>query len=134
MKLITRDTDYALRSLIYIQRHSKKIIPVSELVKNLGIPRPFLRKITQVLCRNGLLGSIKGPGGGFKLTPGARNITLEKLMCVFQGPFRLNECSFKKMPCPNTKTCFVRKKIQEIESYVRRQLKGIRLSQLIRGN
>ena len=55
MKLITRDTDYAIRALCFIARFKKKIVSVSELVKVLKIPRPFLRKILQTLNKKRIL-------------------------------------------------------------------------------
>jgi len=45
MKLITREIDYAIRALIYLADNGEKTIPVTELVEELGITRPFLRKI-----------------------------------------------------------------------------------------
>ena len=66
MKLITRDTDYAVRALCFIGQRQKRLISASELVANLKIPRPFLRKILQTLNREGILNSYKGKGGGFE--------------------------------------------------------------------
>ena len=67
MKLITRDTDYAIRAITYMAKHKESRVSVKELVKNLKVPRPFLRKILQVLDKKGLLRSYKGKGGGFLL-------------------------------------------------------------------
>lgn len=132
MKLITRDTDYALRALIFIARHPKSVVSASELVAQLKIPRPFLRKIMQELQHSGMLFSHKGQGGGFVLARPARRISLSEVMAVFQGPFVLNECLFKKSPCSNRKNCGLRRKILRIERYVRTQLGLIMVSSLLR--
>ncbi len=134
MKLITRDTDYALRALCFIARHKKKTVPVSELVEDLKMPRPFLRKILQVLNKKGILQSHKGQGGGFRLAKEARKIFLVDLIEIFQGPLSLNECVFKKVPCSNVHTCALRRKIGSIEKYVFSQLKSINLASLLRKN
>ena len=63
MKLITRDTDYALRAICYIAKQ-EKIVSVNELVKVLGVPRPFMRKILQRLSQEKILVSYKGEGRG----------------------------------------------------------------------
>jgi Rrf2 family protein len=131
MKLITRDTDYALRALCFISKHRKKTVSVAQLVKELKIPRPFLRKILQILNKERILKSYKGQGGGFSLTIPAKRIFLVDLIEVFQGPLRLNECFFKKMTCPNTETCALRKKINNIERYVIHELKSITLASLL---
>ena len=59
MKLITRDTDYAVRALIFIIKQKKEVISVNKLINNLKLPRPFLRKILQVLNKKGILNSAK---------------------------------------------------------------------------
>ncbi len=132
MKLITRDTDYALRALCFIARHKDKIVSAAELVEQLKIPRPFLRKILQILNKKRILKSYKGKGGGFLLALPAHKIFLVDLIEIFQGALRLNECFFKKMACPNTKTCALRKKINSIERYVTHELKSITLASLLR--
>ena len=132
MKLITRDTDYALRAICFIAKSKKKIISVSELVKELKIPRPFLRKLLQVLNKKGILKSHKGQGGGFQLNGPANKIFLVDLIVIFQGPLKLNECFFKKLRCPNINSCSLRKKIEGIENYVVRELKTITINSLLK--
>jgi len=132
MKLITRDTDYAIRALCYIGKREKELVSASELVKKLKIPRPFLRKILQILNREGVLKSYKGQGGGFKLALSPNKILLVNLIEIFQGPIGLNECIFKKLICPNIKTCTLKKKINSIEKYVISKLKTITLASLLK--
>ncbi|MFA5271258.1 MAG: Rrf2 family transcriptional regulator [Candidatus Omnitrophota bacterium] len=131
MKLITRDTDYALRAICFIAKNKNKKVSVSRLVKELKIPRPFLRKILQVLNKKNILISHKGIGGGFVLANSAKKITLTDLIKIFQGPVHLNECLFKKRKCPNTETCPLRKKIKDIEKYVVKELNSVTLASLM---
>ena len=132
MKLITRDTDYALRALSFIAKNKKEIITAADLVKKLSVPRPFLRKILQQLNKAGILKSHRGSGGGFLLVKPANKIFLVHLIKEFQGPLKLNECLLKKIPCPNKKSCLLRKKIDNIEKYVLRELKTITVSSLLK--
>jgi Rrf2 family protein len=133
MKLITRDTDYALRALCFIAKNKTKRVAVSELVADLKMPRPFLRKILQVLNKKGILHSSRGQGGGFRLARSADRIFLLDLMKIFQGPFSLNECFFKRMPCVSARSCALKKKIGQIEKYMTAQLKPVNISSLIKG-
>jgi len=130
MKLITRDTDYAIRALGYIAGSQERVVSVSELVKELKIPRPFLRKNLQILDKKGILKSYKGKGGGFALAVPPDEISILGLIKIFQGPFKLNECFFKKHLCPNTKDCALKRKIDKIERYVLRELAAINLGYL----
>lgn len=106
MKLITRNTDYAVRALCCIAEQKQEVISADQLVKSLKMPRPFLRKILQTLNKEGLLNSSKGKGGGFTLTISPEKITLTDVMKIFQGPLKLNECKFRKNDCPYVSDCF----------------------------
>lgn len=132
MKLITRDSDYALRAVCFIAKGKDKTVAVTELVKKLKIPRPFLRKILQKLNLAGVLHSHKGTGGGFSLAKDPGKIYLTDLMKIFQGEFRMNECFLKKADCPNTRICPLRKKIMKIEDYVVRELRSISIASLLK--
>lgn len=131
MKLITRDTDYAVRALCQIARNENRITSVHELVDELKMPRPFLRKILQILNKEGLLKSFRGKNGGFTLALPAKEIYLVDLIRIFQGPLKLNECVFKKGLCPDTNACILREKINGIEKRVFSQLKSINIRSLM---
>jgi len=132
LKLITRDTDYAVRALVFIAKQKDKMISVGQLVKALGIPKPFLRKILQILNKKALLRSYKGQGGGFMLARSINRIFLIDLIEIFQGPIKLNECFFKKRFCPNIKTCKLHKRLESIQRYVISELKNITLASLLK--
>lgn len=131
MKLITRDTDYAIRALACMAVHTKEVLDVPDLMEYLKIPRPFLRKILQTLTRKGILRSYKGIGGGFELRKPPSSIYLVDVMKIFQGPVSLNECFFKKKICPGRSTCPLKRKIDKIERYVVSELGAIAISDLI---
>ena len=132
MKLITRNTDYAVRALCCIAEQKQEVISADRLVKSLDMPRPFLRKILQILNKEGLLNSTKGKGGGFALALSPGKITLTNVMKIFQGPIRLNECKFKKSYCPYISDCLLKKMIDEIEKVVITKLKAITLASIIK--
>ncbi len=131
MKLITRDTDYAVRALMFIAQSKRKIVPVPVLVGRLKIPRPFLRQILQVLNKKHILKSYKGLNGGFELAVPPKQIFVADLIKIFQGPFRLNECIFKKKICPHKNICTLRARINSIESEVISQLGSITIASLL---
>jgi len=133
MKLITRDTDYAVRALCYIAQGKERRVAVSALVAKLKIPRPFLRKILQTLNKKGLLRSYKGKEGGFELARPPEKIFIVDLMEAFQGPFQLNECLFKRRICGDVRSCLLKQKVSGIEREVISKLKAITIGSLIEG-
>lgn len=131
MKLITRDTDYAVRALCFLARRRKGLTSARELVRILEIPQPFLRKILQTLNKQGLLHSYKGRNGGFTLAREADKIFLLDLLEIFQGPLKINECIFKKAPCSQMETCRLRKKINNVERYIFAELAEVTIASLL---
>lgn len=132
MKLITRDTDYAMRALLFMARQKKKKTSVSELARALEIPRPFLRKILQVLNKKRILKSYKGQGGGFSLAAATDKIFLVDLIKIFQGQLKINECFLKKEICPEASVCALKKRIEDIERYIVSQLSSINIASLLK--
>jgi len=132
VKLITRNTDYAIRALCCIAEQKEDIVSVDHIVQCLEIPRSFLRKILQILNKERMLNSCKGRGGGFALALPPEKISLIDLMRIFQGPIKLNECKFKKDDCPYVSDCLLKKKIDEIEKEVIAKLKAITIESIIK--
>lgn len=132
MKLLTRNTDYAVRAICFLANKKGAISDVPGMVKELGIPRPFLRKILQTLAREGVVTSTKGVGGGFRLSVKPEAIYLADLIRIFQGQIKVNECIFKKKICPNVRTCPLKTKIDAIERLVASKLDSITIGGLLR--
>jgi Rrf2 family protein len=132
MKLLNRDTDYAVKVLLYITQNNPKRMSVSELVNALEIPRPFLRKILQILNREGVLNSFKGKGGGFVLAMPPEEILLTRLIDIFQKPVKLTECIFKEKICSDIGTCPLKKRIDTLEQHVISELESITIESLLK--
>ena len=131
MKVITRDTDYAIRALCCIAKHKGNVVSAAELVRSLEVPRPFLRKILQTLGKKRIVTSYKGKGGGFSLSVLPGKLSLYDIAIAFQGPLRLNDHILRKRVCPHTKTCLTKSKFDNIEKMMIRELKAVTLACLI---
>ena len=97
MKLINRDTDYAIRALLYLKGTARESISADRLVTEMLMPRAFARRLLQVLSREGILRSRPGKGGGYAFRKKPANITLRELVEVFQPGFSETKCIFKKI-------------------------------------
>lgn len=133
MKLITRNTDYAVRALVYMAGKEKELVSATELVRTLKIPRQFLRGIMQKLGREGFVKSYKGAGGGFRLTKNPSSIYIKDVAWIFQGAFTLNECFLGGALCPNRATCALKKKIDSIEKHVAAEISSLTIAGLLKG-
>lgn len=131
--MLTRSTDYAIRALIYMAGDEDRTISTADLDRDLGLPRPFMRKTLQTLQRAGYLSSIKGNKGGFRLETSPEKVRLIDLMTIFQGQISLGDCLFKKKLCHCVRTCPLRREIKSMERDVLDRLKSVTLADLMKG-
>ena len=131
MKLINRNVDYAVRALVFMARANKPTVSVTQMQTEVGVARPFLRKILQKLHKAGLLQAVKGKGGGFALARTPASIRLSDLAAALQGPFKLNDCVFRKKLCLHHGACVLRHKISAIETRMLSEIEGITVKDLV---
>ncbi len=133
MKILNRDTDYAIRALVYMAKSPQQISSVKTLVDDLHMPRAFSRRLLQILRCQGILESSKGKGGGFKFKKAPAKIRLKELVEIFQRDFIETKCIFKKNICPDIATCPLRHKIRGIEKKVIDELAAVSIADLVKG-
>lgn len=134
MNFISRDTDYAVRALVYMTKASKKknsIVTVDEIIRKDGLPERFLRRILQRLAKNKILSSYKGKQGGFSFLKSPKNIKLTDVIKVFQGEVKFTNCLLKGSICPELKTCALRRKLNQIQRSVDKKLRNITITSLV---
>lgn len=92
--MISNTCKYAIRAVTYLAMHQDgdKKIGIKEISKDLEIPSPFLGKILQVLAKQKMLKSTKGPHGGFSLGQNADEITLLDIVEIIDGLDFFHEC------------------------------------------
>jgi Rrf2 family protein len=90
---VGRRVDYAVRALAYLAgQASSRVVGRAEIESRQGIPRYFLSKILRALVAAGLLDSVAGARGGFRLRRPASQITIRQVYEVLEGDLCLIEC------------------------------------------
>ncbi len=81
---ISARTEYACIAMLDLARHFEQEAPVRirDIAKRHGIPSRFLVQILLQLKAAGLVQSIRGAGGGYRLTQDPQQITLLEVMRV----------------------------------------------------
>ena len=88
MKL-SRASSYALVALAYLAREKPDApIPSHEVARERDFPERFLLKILKPLVDAGVLRSVKGPNGGYRLVKPANEVTLLEVIEAVDGPLR----------------------------------------------
>lgn len=132
MKLLTKDTDYAVRAIVYLARHTDGYRSSREISESEGIPLQFLRRILQKLTRAGLVVSREGVTGGVRLNARPGDVRVSDIIKIFQGDIELSECMFRKRLCVHRATCVLRARIQSIEAMVNREFERVTIATLLR--
>ncbi len=100
---------YAIRAMAYIAAREDPSEPISaaEIAEAEGIPPYYLAKVLQDLARAGILASVRGRGGGFRITHAPDEIHLLDVLGAVENIKKLTEdcvlgldsCS-ELVPCP----------------------------------
>jgi Rrf2 family protein len=121
--LVTRETDYAVRCVLYLAREKDLVANVTEIAHAMHIPKTFLAKILQRLVRQGIVGSLRGMHGGFRLAKNTADISLLDIMEAIQGPAGINVCAVNSKRCKMSSSCAVHPVWVDIRREVERRLK-----------
>lgn len=99
--MLSNTCKYAIRACIYLALNSDetKKIGIKKISEDLDIPSPFLGKILQVLAKNKLLASTKGPNGGFSLGKQAKKISLMDIVNIIDGDYNFSTCVIGLASC-----------------------------------
>lgn len=80
MKLSIRGR-YALLALVDIARHQHDgLVSMNELSKRQDVSLPYLEQLFSKLRKNGLLTSVRGPGGGYRLSRPTSEIWIAEIL------------------------------------------------------
>ena len=88
MKL-SQATTYALHALTYLARHEGGRPVASHVIaRSQGIPEKYLLKLLNPLAGTGVLQSLRGPNGGYRLARRPKDISLLEVIETLDGPFQ----------------------------------------------
>ncbi|MCD4757312.1 MAG: Rrf2 family transcriptional regulator [Arcobacteraceae bacterium] len=88
MAIVSTKGEYGLTAVLILARQKdKELLQTKEIAKAGDIPQNYLEQILVVLKKSGLVMSIRGASGGYKLAKDPNNITvfdvLQSLECCF---------------------------------------------------
>ncbi|WP_455477363.1 iron-responsive transcriptional regulator RirA [Bartonella sp. B41] len=103
---LTRQTNYALRMLMYCADNHGSLSRVPEIAKVHSVSELFLFKILQLLVEAGFIQTVRGRNGGIKLAKPATEISVADVVKVTEDSFSMAECFDTEEPnCPLVDFC-----------------------------
>ena len=82
---VSRRTDYATRAVLALALADGGPLKLDELASMTEAPRSVLEQVMPVLRAAGIVRSTRGPEGGYRLNHSAEELTLERVVRLFEG-------------------------------------------------
>ena len=105
---ITRRTDYATRAVLALcKAEPDELLNVEDIAHRTAMPISVAKQVMNQMRSSGLVRSERGPSGGYRLNHNPEEITLERVIRLFQGQLAPIECATRHEPeeCPMTPGC-----------------------------
>ncbi|GAA5104129.1 iron-responsive transcriptional regulator RirA [Bartonella jaculi] len=111
---LTKQTNYALRMLMYCADNQESLSRVSEIAKAYAVSELFLLKILQPLVEAGFIKTVRGRNGGVKLAKPAAEISVADVVKVTEDNFSMAQCFDTSEPdCPLISFCVLNTALQK---------------------
>lgn len=120
----------ALHAMIELAQNQDKLISVKEISAKFDVSANHLSKVMQRLNKAGLIDSIKGFNGGFRLAVKPEEVTFLEIYELFDGKLRTTNCILQKHDCGDK--CIFGDLIFSINNQVRERFERTKLSGFIK--
>jgi Rrf2 family protein len=132
MLRLSKKADYALLALSYIAAPGRRpVVTAREMAEQHAIPVEILAKVLQRLVRCGMLKSIQGINGGYRLALAPGAITVAQVVEAIDGPLMLTACDDLSGSCDQFVKCSIRDPLHRIRERMVAVLSACSLSELI---
>ncbi|MGG1662638.1 RrF2 family transcriptional regulator [Brevibacillus sp. NRS-1366] len=119
-------TDNALHVMLYLVMEAPdKPVSVQILAEKLGVSQTYLSKMLTKLVKAGLIHSVSGANGGYRLKRSYEEISFLDVIHAIEGTTSLFECSFK-----HGSECLIQQVVIDAERQMEQSLKRKTISEL----
>ena len=106
---LTRFTDYALRTLMYLALHRDRLVIISEIAKVYHVSENHLMKIVHRLAQHGYIETQRGKGGGMRLARQPEDIQVGMVVRHTEENMDIAECFDPQLrDCPMLPECVLK--------------------------
>lgn len=95
MLVISTKGDYGMRAAIDLARNydSGDPVQVKDIAERQDIPKDYLSLIMVDLRKGGIVESVRGPRGGYRLSRRPAEISMGEVLEILEGPIQLLDCT-----------------------------------------
>lgn len=128
----SKTTEYALRALTLMAEFPEELFSADKLHSQLKIPKKYLQRLLTDLSKSGLIESVRGKYGGFRLSRKSSKIFLSEIIEAVEGFKTEPTCFFGFGQCINTTPCTMHDIWEKSQTDMIKVLSTTKLSQLIK--
>ena len=133
MRLTTKSR-YAVTAMLDIAYYDRgNPISLPEIAERQGISLSYLEQLFSRLKKSGLVESIKGPGGGYKLSKNANDIVISEVIKAVDESVETTACN-GKANCHNNQQCLSHNLWEDLGTEINNFLSDVTLQQVILKN
>lgn len=131
--IYSRSSEYAIRAFVSLAAVPRDEFALArDIAKQANIPAYFLAKILQQLARHGLLRSVKGPNGGFRLERAPESISLLDIVTAIDGLGDYQRCLGGMTECNDQASCGLHDGWKRMRSSILKYLEETSIADLAR--
>ena len=129
---VSRRTDYATRAILALAIEGGGPMKLEALARRTAVPQSVLEQVMPTMRTAGIVRSERGPSGGYRLNKAPEEITLERVVRLFQGPLAPISCATRHNPepCPMGLACSLRDVWEELRDATITLLGGVTFKDL----
>ena len=135
-KKLSKTCEYGIKATLYESHQSQLNVRTSlkDISQAIDSPEAFTAKILQLLSRNGILKSTKGPSGGFEIPEENRkNIRLSDIVFAIDGNSLYLGCGLGLKECNSLQPCPLHDKFMKIRDDLKQMLETTSIEELSNG-
>ena len=119
MLRLSKKADYALMAMKHLAtRADAASASAREVAEQYDIPVELMAKVLQRLARRGLVTSLQGTRGGYRLARPTTRISVADIIEAIEGPLRVTACSTEEENCDQYGKCSIRDPLWKIKDRI----------------
>lgn len=131
MKISTKGR-YGLRIMLDLARNDGETPRmISDICKSQGLSKKYVSRLIIELRKAGMISSVRGAKGGYKIKRLPRHITLLEIIETMEGPLSIVDCVGCPKKCNKSASCAAREIWGEVNEKIRREFESITLQDVL---
>lgn len=130
MLRIGKLTDYATVVMAELAEHPGECWSASQVAEATRLELPTVAKVLKTLAKSGLIDSVRGVNGGYRLHDPAESVSVAAIIRAMEGPIALTECGLEPGLCAREHDCNLKGNWQRIGETVEHALEALSLADL----